>query len=67
MQVNNTDEALQVWNCQNCHKAQSATFVKYDGLYVVKDSRGRMMGGFTSGGEVLSYCDLLTSRVLAHG
>jgi hypothetical protein len=67
MQINNTDRALQVWNCQNCHKAKSATFVKHDGLYVVKDGRGRVLGGVTPGGDVLIHNDLLTFRVLAHG
>ncbi len=67
MQINNTGQALQVWNCQNCHKAHSATYVKHDGLYVMKNGTGRMVGGVTPGGDVLSHNDMLTFRVLAHG
>jgi hypothetical protein len=67
MQINNTEQALQKWNCQSCQKAHSATYVKHDGLYVVKDGRGRVVGGVTSGGDVLDHNDLLTFRVLARG
>jgi hypothetical protein len=66
MKVDNTTQALQVWNCQSCQKAESATYVKHDGLFVLKDGRGRMIGAVTSGGEVLDSNQVNTFRALAH-
>jgi hypothetical protein len=65
MTIHSAADAKQYWNSNRSHKAKLATWIRHDGLYVLKDDTGRTIGAVTPSGALLNQNELLSYRIIA--